>query len=65
MFLNSDFPGQGYRLGKEMADNIPMSSRLTRRRSNQRSNRRGAVPREKDSLYNFDPSKELFPTTAR
>ncbi|XP_043528951.1 UBX domain-containing protein 11-like isoform X2 [Frieseomelitta varia] len=65
VFLNSDFPGQGYRLGREMADNIPMSSRLTRRRSNQRSNRRSAFPREKDSLYNFDSSKELFSTTAR
>ncbi|XP_071864576.1 uncharacterized protein isoform X1 [Bombus fervidus] len=67
VFLNSDFPGQGYRLGKELADNTSMSSRPSTRRftNNQKSARRGTFTKEKDSLYNLDLFRELTPATAR
>ncbi|XP_043785006.1 uncharacterized protein LOC122710872 isoform X4 [Apis laboriosa] len=64
LFLNtSEFPGQGYRLGKESLANNTIISRSRRPPTvNQRMARRGAPSR--DNLTNFDPNAQLLSPTA-
>ncbi|XP_028525417.1 uncharacterized protein LOC108003522 [Apis cerana] len=64
LFLNtSEFPGQGYRLGKESLTNNTIISRSRRPPTvNQRMARRGAPSR--DNLTNFDPNAQLLSPTA-
>lgn len=60
----SEFPGQGYRLGKESLANNTIISRSRRPPTvNQRMARRGAPSR--DNLTNFDPNTQLLSPTAR
>ncbi|XP_076239681.1 uncharacterized protein LOC143182528 [Calliopsis andreniformis] len=65
MYLGSsvDFPGQGYRLGKQPpADNMPLSTRARRpSTTSQKSTRHGST--SKDSLNDF--STTMVPMTAR